>query len=88
LVYDNIETLAADIGMTRQERVVLARLARDTGRVVRREDLLHECPGIAPRTLDTHIKNIRRKLRSAGYSREIVVTEFGVGFLFTGLDSK
>lgn len=40
------------------------------------------------RTVDTHIKNIREKLRKAGHSHIPIQTVWGVGYKFEGIDAQ
>jgi DNA-binding response OmpR family regulator len=72
--------------LTPTEFRLLAALARRPGRVFTRAELLDEAQGTTyegyERTIDTHIKNLRRKLEAAGaVSRPCTVaTVHGVGY--------
>ena len=62
----------APLSLTQSEFEILLALARHQGHVLSRVQLLEETQGIAyegyERTIDQHIKNLRRKLRQAGGS--------------------
>ena len=72
------------VALTATEFKLLAHLARHAGRVATREALLERVWRYAPeattRTLDTHVKRLRRKLGAAG---ALVRTVRGVGFRLT-----
>lgn len=72
------------VELTSSEFSLLEALAREPGRVKSRTQLLELLPGgpyeILDRTVDAHIKNLRRKLNLAGARIETVV---GVGYRFT-----
>ncbi|KMK76273.1 MULTISPECIES: response regulator transcription factor [Alkalihalobacillus] len=74
------------ITFTAKEFDLLYKLASAPGRVYSREDLLQliwddEYIG-ATRAVDSHIKNIRSKLESAGILEEIITTVWGIGYKF------
>lgn len=60
---------------------MFTQLAESLGRVVARQVLLKELQGNAPRTLDTYIRNMRKKLADAGVVEISIETEIGKGFL-------
>jgi DNA-binding response OmpR family regulator len=70
--------------LTRKEYQLLSTLARNAGRVMPREYLLEKIwnygNGIRTRTLDVHIRRLRRKLGSLG--DRYIETVFGVGYRF------
>lgn len=70
-----------DASFTRHEFDVLAYLAQRPGRAVTREDLsLRALSGLdspEPRTIDSHIARVRRKLNAAG---DRIVTVWGIGY--------
>ncbi|HWC26456.1 MAG TPA: response regulator transcription factor [Solirubrobacteraceae bacterium] len=74
-----------DLGLTRKEFDLLARLARDAGRVVSREDLMSDVWDEnwfgSTKTLDVHIGFLRRKLGDDAADPRYVRTVRGVGFL-------
>ena len=73
------------IDLTPTEFQLLATLARHAGRVFTRAQLLDAARGsdaeAFDRAIDSHIKNIRRKLRGAG-PRDYVATVYGIGYRF------
>lgn len=75
---------AKRLSLTRKEYQLLSTLARNAGRVMPREYLLdkiwHYGKGIRTRTLDVHIRRLRRKLGSLG--DRYIETVFGVGYRF------
>jgi len=74
-----------DLGLTRKEFDLLARLARDAGRVVSREDLMSDVWDEnwfgSTKTLDVHIGFLRRKLGDDAAGPRYLRTVRGVGFL-------
>jgi two-component system alkaline phosphatase synthesis response regulator PhoP len=74
------------IDLTSTEIHLLAALARQPGRVFTRARLLDVVRGTAvesfERAIDTHIKNIRRKLDPGGRGRPYIATVYGVGYKF------
>jgi two-component system alkaline phosphatase synthesis response regulator PhoP len=66
-----------------REGEVLALLLAHCNRVVRREVLISEIWGYETRSLDVHIRRLRRKLGSAGAQLE-TVTAFGYRFVEPG----
>ncbi|OIJ14627.1 DNA-binding response regulator [Anaerobacillus arseniciselenatis] len=78
--------------LTKKEYKVLVRLAKSPGRVYSREQLVQlewddYYEGDA-RTIDTHIKNIREKLKEVGYTKQIIETVWGVGYQMIEEGSK
>lgn len=70
--------------LTKKEYRVLVRLAKNPGRVYSREQLVQlewddYYEGDA-RTIDTHIKNIREKLKAVGFQKQIIETVWGIGY--------
>ena len=72
--------------LTPSEFDILATLASQPGRIFSRAQLLTAVHGITfasyERAIDSHIRNLRRKLRSATGEAEYVVTVHGVGYKF------
>ena len=70
--------------LTRKEYQLLTMLAANAGRVMPREYLLEKIwnygKGIRTRTLDVHIRRLRRKLGNTG--DRYIETVFGVGYRF------
>jgi DNA-binding response OmpR family regulator len=78
-------TLAGEeLGLTRKEFDLLARLAREPGKVVSREDLMADVWDEnwfgSTKTLDVHIGFLRRKLGDAAAAPRYLRTVRGVGF--------
>ena len=73
------------LGLTLKEFDLLARLARDAGSVVRREDLMSDVWDEnwygSMKTLDVHVSTLRRKLEE-----DYVHTVRGVGFMLAAPD--
>ncbi len=74
-----------EIKLTRKEFALLTYLAKNSGRVATRENLLDNVWGYSyfgdTRTLDVHIRRLRKKLGECGKCIETVV---GVGYRFVG----
>jgi len=72
--------------LTASEFRILETLARAPGRVYNREELMQRSFGDSydgmDRTIDVHIKNIRRKIESDRNKPAHIVTVFGVGYKF------
>lgn len=70
--------------LTRREYHLLAHLLRGKGRIHNREALLAAAWGddsdSTDRTVDTHIKTLRAKLRDADPTREYITTHRGMGY--------
>jgi two-component system, OmpR family, alkaline phosphatase synthesis response regulator PhoP len=74
------------IELTPTEFQLLATLAAQPGRIFTRSQLLDAVHGVAfesyERAIDTHIKNIRRKLELDPRVPRLVLTVYGVGYRF------
>src|SRR5437867_2882461 len=79
-----------DVELTATEFQLLAALAREPGRVFTRSQLLDAVHGVAfesyERAIDTHVKNIRRKLEPDPREPRHVLTVYGVGYRFSDED--
>ena len=77
-----------EIRLTRKEMRLLEELARNEGRVMRREVLLDRIWGLRDygdsRTLDVHIRRLRSKLSNP----KLIETITGIGYRLTGSRSK
>lgn len=75
------------LDLTRTEFLLLWKLAANPGRVFTRTHLMDEALGDGflgyERTLDSHIRNLRRKLESGDERLELIQTVYGVGYRFT-----
>ena len=72
------------IELTPMEFDLLATLAQDPGRVFSRMQLLDKVQGVAyegyERTIDSHIKNLRKKIELDASHPQYVITVHGVGY--------
>lgn len=72
--------------LTRTEFLLLWKLASNPGRVFTRTHLMDEALGDGflgyERTLDSHIRNLRRKLENSEEERTLIQTVYGVGYRF------
>jgi two-component system, OmpR family, catabolic regulation response regulator CreB len=79
-----ITLLGHVLDLTRREYGLLAKLLEANGRIHSREQLLDAVWGQAAdstdRTVDTHIKTLRAKLRMVDASREYISTHRGMGY--------
>jgi len=75
------------IRLTRSEFNLLATLAQHPGQTFTRAQLLDRLHGVAwdgfDRSIDAHIKNLRRKLETNPVEPRYVLTVYGVGYRFT-----
>lgn len=76
-----VEVAGEAVPLSEREFAILSFLVSRPGRLLTREEILREVVGSAegrtPRVVDTHVKSIRRKLRSAG---SIIETLRGAGY--------
>ena len=72
------------VSLTPTEFSLLRALAEYPGHALTRMELIETGLGYSyeglDRTVDSHIKNLRRKLQDAGESRDLIETVFGVGY--------
>ncbi|MBI4769255.1 MAG: response regulator transcription factor [Chloroflexi bacterium] len=77
---------AREVELTASEFQLLAALARQPGRIFTRAQLLDAVAGVAfesyERAIDSHVKNIRRKLEPDLREPRYVLTVYGVGYKF------
>ena len=75
-----------DTELTATEFDVLLTLARQPGRIYTRAQLLDQVHGVSfesyERSIDAHVKNIRRKIETDPRRPELVLTVYGVGYKF------
>jgi DNA-binding response OmpR family regulator len=80
------ELAGRSIDLTPTEFALLAAMARQPGRIFTRSQLLDAVHGVAfesyERAIDTHIKNLRRKLEPDPRRPVLVLTVYGVGYRF------
>ena len=78
------------LALTRKEYDLLAMLSQNAGEIVPRDVLLRQVwgygEGIRTRTLDVHIRRVRKKL--APLSERYIETIFGVGYRFQPYRSR
>src|SRR5581483_7974996 len=72
------------MALTRKEYDLLSLLVQHAGEIVPRNALLMEVWGYSPeirtRTLDVHVRRLRKKL--GGYADQYIETIFGIGYRF------
>lgn len=80
----SVEIDTRGLTLTRKEFELLAMLARNAGEIVPRNVLLSTvwgyCEGTRTRTLDVHIRRLRRKMGALGET--YIQTVFGIGYRF------
>ncbi|MFC2031133.1 response regulator transcription factor [Chloroflexota bacterium] len=73
-----------EVQLTRTEFALLWALAEQSGRALTRQEMIEQGLGYSyeglERTVDSHVKNLRRKLDDAGGASGQVETVFGVGY--------
>ncbi len=81
-----VEVEGRPVDLTPTEFELLATLARRPGRIFTRGQLLDALRGTSfesyERAIDTHVKNLRRKLEPEPRSPRYVLTVYGVGYRF------
>jgi DNA-binding response OmpR family regulator len=81
-----VERRGAPIDLTPTEFQLVTALARYSGRVFTRAQLLDAVRGMAvesfERAIDAHVKNVRRKLESDPHRPRYVLTVYGIGYKF------
>ncbi|AWG28467.1 two-component system response regulator CreB [Burkholderia cenocepacia] len=79
-----VSWLGHALDLTRYEFGLMALLVRHPGRIYSREQLMdlvwHEALDSADRTVDTHIKTLRAKLRAIDPERDPIRTHRGMGY--------
>lgn len=75
-----------DLGLTQVEFRLLRTLAAKPGRVYSRDQLMGHLYAdrriVTDRTIDSHVKNLRRKLGEAGGREDWIRSVYGVGYQF------
>jgi DNA-binding response OmpR family regulator len=81
-----VEVGGRSVDLTPTEFELLATLARRPGRIFTRGQLLDALRGTSfesyERAIDTHVKNLRRKLEPEPRSPRYILTVYGVGYRF------
>ncbi len=79
-----VEVRGRSVHLTPTEFGLLRALAEQPGHALTRQEMLERGLGYShagvERTVDSHIKNLRRKLDEAGEAAHLVQTVFGVGY--------
>jgi two-component system alkaline phosphatase synthesis response regulator PhoP len=79
------------VHFTPTEFDLLRALAEHAGHALTRLEMIERGLGYSyeglERTVDSHVKNIRRKLEEAGTEAELIETVFGVGYRLVGEDA-
>jgi two-component system alkaline phosphatase synthesis response regulator PhoP len=79
------------VHLTPTEFSLLQVLVSNAGRALTRLELVEKGLGYSyeglDRTVDSHIKNLRRKLVDAGSPADLIETVFGIGYRLTAVDS-
>jgi len=74
------------LSLTPLEFRMLRRLLSQPGRVFSRAQLLESAHGelrdVSDRAIDTHVKNLRRKMQSIEFSDDCITSVYGVGYRF------
>ncbi len=87
LVGHRVRRGGESVHLTRTEFNLLATLAQHPGQTFSRSQLLDRLYGVAydgfDRSIDAHIKNLRRKLEPDPLEPRFVLTVYGVGYKFT-----
>jgi len=75
-----------DLGLTAVEFQLLKVLADHPGRIYTRDQLMdamyHDERVVADRTVDSHVKKIRRKIAAVLPDREVLHSVYGVGYKY------
>jgi len=75
-----------EVSLTPTEFDILATLASQPGRIFSRGQLLNATRGVAfesyERAIDSHIRNLRRKIEPADGEQRYIITVHGVGYKF------
>jgi DNA-binding response OmpR family regulator len=80
-----------DVTLTPIEYKMLTNMAMNPGRVYSRTDLLEKIQDEGmfyegyERSVDTHIKNLRKKIEIDSRQPDFIVTVFGMGYKFGGV---
>lgn len=84
----SVSVKGSAVDLTSSEYKILSILAKNPGRPFTREELIskvqgYDFPGF-DRVIDTHIKNLRRKLGDEPRDAKLIQTVYGVGYKFGG----
>jgi two-component system alkaline phosphatase synthesis response regulator PhoP len=80
------------VPLTPTEFALLCALAEQPGHALTRQEMIENGLGFSyeglERTVDSHVKNLRRKLDEAGEAAKLVETVFGVGYRLAAADAQ
>ncbi|WML41093.1 response regulator transcription factor [Neobacillus sp. OS1-2] len=91
LIKKEVMVNGEDVTLTPIEYKLLTNMAVNPGRVYSRMDLLEKIQDEGmyyegyERSVDTHIKNLRKKIESDSRQPDFIVTVFGMGYKFGGV---
>jgi DNA-binding response OmpR family regulator len=75
---------ATKLELTRTEYSLMCALMEAPRHVLTRDDLIERCLGFhyqgMGRALDTHVRNLRKKLLAAGVTHDPIATVYGIGY--------
>jgi two-component system response regulator BaeR len=87
-----VEVAGRTIRLTGNEFTLLKTLMSRPDRVFSRAELLNRVQGYEydgyDRTIDSHVKNLRKKIAAALPDQEIIVTVYGIGYKLTSTGSN
>jgi len=79
-----------EVKLTHLEFSLLNLLVKKPGRIFSREQIIefayNNDRDISDRAIDSHIKNIRKKIRSINIEQNVIETTYGAGFRFVPVD--
>lgn len=82
-----VEVAGQTVKLTGNEFTLLKTLMSRPDRVFSRAELLNRVQGYEydgyDRTIDTHVKNLRKKIATALPDQELIVTVYGIGYKLT-----
>jgi len=85
-----LKYLNCEVKLTNLEFSLLKLLMHKPGRIYSREQILelayNNDRDISDRAIDSHIKNIRKKIRKINIEKNVIETIYGAGFRFVTLD--
>lgn len=81
----------AVVNLTVTEFMLVETLARRPGHVKSRDQLMDEAYGdsiyVDDRTIDSHIKRVRKKFKQTGYDFDLIETVYGVGYRYSDVEA-
>ncbi len=89
-IKDNIIYFKTDaLNLTAIEFEILSNLIKNSNRSLKRDELISSLSSLSsPRSLDNHIKNIRKKIGDDGNKALYLKTEYGVGYILNNNNYK